>query len=131
MVFEGKVLDGRNRLAACKIAGVKPHINVIQGRNACWNGRQRCTPTEYVISLNLHRRHLTAEQKREVIAALLKANPKRSNRQVAEQVKADDKTVGKVRRELEATAEIPQLEKTEGKDGKERTTARKPTKAER
>ena len=35
-------------------------------------------------------------------------------------MKRDDKTVGKVRRELEATAEIPQLEKTVGKDGKAR-----------
>jgi hypothetical protein len=40
-------------------------------------------------------------------------------------VKADDKTVAKVRRELESTVEIPQLEKTTGADGKERPTKRK------
>src|SRR5262249_20792596 len=34
--------------------------------------------------------------------------------------RADDKTVGAVRRELESTAEIPQLEKTVGADGKAR-----------
>ena len=35
-------------------------------------------------------------------------------------MKADDKTVGKVRTDLESTAEIPQLKRTKGKDGKER-----------
>jgi hypothetical protein len=35
-------------------------------------------------------------------------------------VKVDDKTVAKVRTELEATADIPQLEKTVGRDGKAR-----------
>jgi hypothetical protein len=31
---------------------------------------------------------------------------------------ADDKTVAKVRRKLEATSEIPRLEKTTGRDGR-------------
>jgi len=37
----------------------------------------------------------------------------------------DDKTVGVIRLELEGTAEIPQLEKTIGKDGKSRKKPRK------
>src|SRR5258707_6791734 len=77
-------------------------------------------PYDYVISANIHRRHLTAEQRRDLITKVLKATPGTSNRQIAEQVKSDDKTVGKRRRELEATAEIPQLTKTTGKDGKAR-----------
>jgi hypothetical protein len=56
---------------------------------------------------------------------VLKAKPKASNRKIAKQVKADDKTVATVRRELEATAEIPQLAKTTGADGKERPAKRK------
>jgi hypothetical protein len=50
----------------------------------------------------------------------LKAKPEASNRKIAKQVKADDKTVASVRRDLESTAEIPQLEKTVGADGKKR-----------
>lgn len=73
-----------------------------------------------IVSLNLHRRHLDAEAKRDVIAKLLKANPEQSNRTIAKQVKADDKTVAKVRREMQSTADIPQLEKTVGADGKAR-----------
>ena len=37
-------------------------------------------PYAYVLSANVHRRHLTAEQKRELIAKVLKAQPEKSNR---------------------------------------------------
>jgi ParB-like chromosome segregation protein Spo0J len=71
-------------------------------------------------SLNVHRRHLTQEMKRELIAQLLRLKPEQSNRAIGKQAKADDKTVASVRREMESTAEIPQLEKTVGADGKAR-----------
>src|SRR5262249_35114546 len=82
-------------------------------------------PVAYVISANVLRRHLNAEQKRELIGKLLKAQPEKSNRQIAKIARADDKTVGTVRAGLEATAEIPQLKKTVGADGKAR---KQPTK---
>jgi hypothetical protein len=69
---------------------------------------------------NIHRRHLTPEKRREIIATLLKADPTQSNRSIGSSARVDDKTVGAVRSELEATAEIPQLEETTGKDGKKR-----------
>ena len=71
-------------------------------------------------SYNEHRRHLTAEQRRDIIAKRLKAAPEKSNNQIAKEVKADDKTVAKVRDDLESTSEIPKLEKTVGADGKAR-----------
>jgi hypothetical protein len=67
-------------------------------------------PYEYVLSANLLRRHLTAEQKRELIAKVLKANPGKSNLQIAKQVKADDKTVASVRADMVARSEIPNVE---------------------
>jgi hypothetical protein len=78
------------------------------------------TPEAYVMSMNIHRRHLTTKQRREVVETLLRTHPEKSNREIAKKVKVDDKTVGAVRRELESTAEIPQLKKTVGKDGKAR-----------
>ena len=72
---------------------------------------------------NIRRRHLTTEQRRVLIAKLLKAQPEKSNRTIAKQTKTDDKTVAEVRGGLEATAEIPQFAKRVGTDGKTRTTA--------
>src|SRR5215472_12148635 len=82
-------------------------------------------PHDFVLSANLHRRHLTSEQKRELIAEVLKAKPEASNATVAKQTKTTDKTVAKVRRKLESTSEIPKLEKTVGKDGKARPKTKK------
>jgi hypothetical protein len=137
------LLDGRSRLDALALLGllyVDQHGEI--HLNKSWNGttwlaygiqllarhREGGDPYALALSLNLHRRHLTTEQKRDLIAKLLKGKPEKSNREIARQTKADDKTVGKVRTELEATAEIPQLEKTVGGDGKSRSKPKKPAK---
>jgi hypothetical protein len=41
-------------------------------------------PVAIAISINIQRRHLTPQQRRELIAALLKADPEKSDRQIAE-----------------------------------------------
>jgi hypothetical protein len=132
---DGLLLDGRNRLDALASLGCLGANS--EGAITCsvpiWWRDYSDDPYTFVISANIHRRHLTGEQKDKLIAELLKARPEQSNRAIAKQVKADDKTVGKVRRKMEATAEIPQLEKTVGADGKARKQpAAKPkkTKAE-
>lgn len=51
-LLDGKVLDGRRRLKACQMAGVSPAY-----RNVTVSD-----PVAYVMSLNLHRRHLTPSQ---------------------------------------------------------------------
>jgi ParB-like chromosome segregation protein Spo0J len=75
---------------------------------------------DLVIKDNLNRRHLTREQKQRLIEYFLKKEPYLSNRAIAEKSKSDDKTVAKVRKSLESTAEIPQLDKRVGQDGKQR-----------
>src|SRR6516225_12132503 len=77
-------------------------------------------PYAFVVSRNILRRHLTARQKRELIAKLLKADASKSDRQIGETIKADHKTVGAVRAEKEATGEISSVEKRIGMDGKAR-----------
>ena len=53
-LYEGKILDGRNRYRACVKAGVKPHY-----REFANNGM---SPLQYVIKENVRRRHLSASQ---------------------------------------------------------------------
>lgn len=63
-LHEGAILDGRNRLRACAIAGVQPTF-------AEWNGQGE-SPTAWVLAVNVRRRHLN-ETQRAVVAA--KAQP--------------------------------------------------------
>jgi hypothetical protein len=115
---DGKLLDGRNRLDAMEAVGIEfefaPSSNGLialkVGRDGLyWPEIVTSDPVAYVISANIHRRHLTAEQKRDLIAKLLKAKPDASNNAIAKQVKADDKTVASVRRKLEGRSEIPNV----------------------
>jgi hypothetical protein len=61
VLHQGKILDGRNRFRACIAAGVTPTFRKYDGEGS---------PLEYVVSLNLHRRHLD-ESQRSMIAAKL------------------------------------------------------------
>jgi ParB-like chromosome segregation protein Spo0J len=112
--YQGKILDGNNRYRACALAGIEPTFADFTGIDA---DAQR-----YVISANIHRRHLSPTERAAIVAELMKLNPTKSNRQLGEEAKLDHKTVGKVRTELEATGEIPQLAETTGADGKKRKT---------
>jgi hypothetical protein len=118
IVLDGKILDGRNREAACRMAGVCPEYKEATADAAK-------DPLAYVLSRNLHRRQLARARRRRVIAAVLRQRPQQSNRDVADQTGTDHKTVGAVREAMEATGEIPQLPQTEGRDGKARPVRRK------
>lgn len=50
---DGVLLDGRNRLAACEIAGVEPRFTEYDGDS----------PVAFIIGINLSRRHLNKGQK--------------------------------------------------------------------
>ena len=85
-------------------------------------------PTTFVLSMNVHRRHLTSAQKRDAIAAFIKADPTTSDRTVAKDLGVSDKTAGKVRADLEARAEIPHVStRTDSAGRKQPATKRKPT----
>ena len=55
-----QVVDGRNRLAACKIAQVEPRFEQLNGRD----------PLAYIVSANLARRNLTKGQQAMALAMI-------------------------------------------------------------
>ena len=61
MINEPVVIDGRNRHAACKLAGIDPEFKFVMSLND-----RELSPqviADWIISHNLHRRHLTTSQK--------------------------------------------------------------------
>lgn len=123
------LLDGRNRLDALELLGKKiwdangellkelvgTELTNLLGRPDCY---------AHVISLNIRRRHLKSEQKRDLIVKLLAFNPEKSDRQIAATVKVDNKTVAKQRREMESREEIPHAAKRTDTKGRKQPAAR-------
>ena len=110
MLFKGKILDGRNRYrAAVKLGAV---FSIIRFKGSEQAAR------DYVISANIHRRHLTNEQKRALIEKLLKADPEKSDRQIAKEAKlSDHKRVGRGAEAIGGTWGIAPRRQAEGLQG--------------
>jgi hypothetical protein len=66
---EEMLVAGRNRLAACKIAGIEPTVRRLNGED----------PTAYVVSENLRRRHMTKGQ-RAMATAMIYPEPEKGGR---------------------------------------------------
>ena len=62
VLFEDRVLDGRNRFRACKELGIEIPAVKFSGDE----------PTAFVIDKNIHRRHLTASQRAMIAANIAK-----------------------------------------------------------
>lgn len=71
-IYEDQILDGRNRYMACAAAKVEPKFREYTGDDAL----------AFVLSLNIHRRHLT-ESQRSMAAAKIATLSKGSNQHTA------------------------------------------------
>jgi N6-adenosine-specific RNA methylase IME4 len=118
----GQVLDGHHRLQAIqelRNEGVElPDPPVIARL-----GMNEAEKRAHVRSLNLNRRHLTAAQRRAVIAEQLTETPDVSDRSIAAALSVSPTTVGSVRRQRKgasSTVQNGQLESRIGLDGKRR-----------
>jgi len=82
LVFQNKILDGRNRWTACQRIGVEPRTREFSGT--------RAEALRYVWSTNFHRRHLTSSQAGMAIAERKKIDPS-FVQEVIEPIKAEAK----------------------------------------
>ncbi len=114
VVYNGLLLDGRNRLKACALAGVSPKIRE-------WEGDD---PVRWVLSLNFHRRHLTDSQKSIVGARAAEFLADRVSQRAEEEVSEPEaEPASEV---LEATEAVESNEATESTEASE---ADEPTEA--
>lgn len=67
---DGTILDGRNRYQACLQVDVRPTFDV-------WKGKVGEEEIDFVISQNLHRRHLSTGQRADLANKLAKRKPGR------------------------------------------------------
>jgi hypothetical protein len=131
ITHDGQLVDGRNRLDALELNGanvacsLKRITDFLPSREpgGVIGYRYRCIDEALAYSLavssNIRRRHLTTEQKREIIAKLLTAQPETSDRQIAKTVAVDNKTVASVRQDMERREEIPHVAKRTDTKGRQ------------
>jgi len=66
VLYQDRILDGRNRYRACRELGVEV-------KSVEWAGEG--SPVDFVVSMNLHRRHLNETQRAEIAARLATRRP--------------------------------------------------------
>lgn len=94
----GNTIDGHNRAAIAHRLGI---TYPTETREVPDDEHAR----DLAYTLNLNRRHLTRDQKRNLIAAEITRRPDDTDRAIGRRLACDHKTVGSVRREL--SGEIP------------------------
>jgi hypothetical protein len=121
-VYQNKVLDGRNRYRACTKLGVEPRLTQFLGDDNAARA--------FVISKNVRRRHLTAEQRQSLLIAYIAGAPENSDRQLGAAIGVDHKTIASARAKGEDVGKIPHVAKRKDKKGRKQP-AKKPIKAKK
>ena len=104
-LYQGMILDGRNRYSAAKACGHDFTVDdFVQ-----WEGTL-AEAEAWVISTNMHRRQLTTKQKQEVIEGMLRKYPGLSDREIARQIGVSNSTVGAARERLTNSPEVRRYE---------------------
>jgi len=99
-LYQGMILDGRNRWAACKIAGVEPKTKEYTGEE----------PTAFAVSMNDRRRHMNKGSLAAVAAELEPFFAEDAKRRQKLSIKARDEKG----RAAPVPEKIPELEKVNG-----------------
>jgi len=110
---QGNVLDGHHRLKICAELGIEDYPKIIR------TGMSEPEKWTHARKLNMARRHLTREQRRELIQEQIKDTPELSDRQIAKMLGVSHSTVGIIRGELIDSGQVDNSTTSIGLDGKE------------
>ena len=116
----GNVLDGHHRLRVCEELGIKEYPKVIRV------GLSEEDKRLHARKLNMARRHLTQEQRREMIKRQLLETPEKSDRQISAGLGVDRRTVDRIREQMVDNIELGHCPSSIGADGKTRPRPQKP-----
>lgn len=143
LIYDDRIIDGRNRLAACRLAGVKPLVQEITAVDVGadrepwsytseelaaleaedstpeqWSAIVDAAIQRYIVSTNLHRRHLS-ESQRALVAARMATRTQGqtgtgaglTQAQAAEQLQVSERTVRDAKLiQREAPELVPEIE---------------------
>jgi ParB-like chromosome segregation protein Spo0J len=125
---EPRLLDGRHRLDFLEELGIEV---VDADGHLLVNHRTEVIPDDasalaYVWSLNFYRRHLDADDRRKQVKDMLREQPTKSDRLIAKQIGASPTTIGKDRKDLEASGAVSSVDTTTDKHGRKQSRKKKP-----
>lgn len=107
-IYDGMILDGRNRYAACKMAGIDPKTQTYTGDE----------PTAFAVSMNDKRRHMTAGVRAAVAVELLpffEADAKKRQKEAGKEFgRGQEKVPEKIPEAITKTKGIQVNKKQEG-----------------
>lgn len=109
----GNVLDGHHRLKACAELGITDYPKITR------TGMTETEKRTHARKLNMARRHLSREQRRELIKRQLIETPNLSDRQIAKILGVSNSTVSVMRWELIESGQVCDSHTSKGADGKE------------
>ncbi len=98
-LYQGKILDGRNRYKALKALADEGEITLTSTLFEEFVGTLDQAES-FVISTNLQRRQMTAKDKKEVVVKMMDKYPDASNRKIADICGVAHSFVGKIKDEL-------------------------------
>jgi N6-adenosine-specific RNA methylase IME4/ParB-like chromosome segregation protein Spo0J len=108
---DGNIIDGHHRVEICESLGLVDWPRFVR------KGLSEADKRQLSRELNVSRRHLTSEQKRQVIADQLRETPSISARAIAARLGVHHSTVQAVRDKLVDGGEISHHDEVEGRDG--------------
>lgn len=119
---EPELLDGRNRLDALELLGEKITLD----NNLIFDEvPSDIDAVAYIVSVNIHRRHLTAEERQNLLIELIARAPAKSDRQHGKDIGVDHKTIALARAKGEDVGSIPHVESRQDTKGRQQPAKKK------